>query len=473
MDPELLEKYQIEDGVAEINIVRDSAGQISYRINEAAPGDDVMKEVHMIQSGYLDSPGTDSVEQYIASHNHGRIPTRTLLYYVGRYAIGLQTVEPLMHDPRIEDISCDGPGIPLYVFIREYGYIPTSIVFSNEDALNSYVRRLSQFGGKQISASSPIMEATLPDGSRLQASIGRYITSRGPTFSIRRFRETPMSPVDLIDAGTADNAVMAYLWTIIESGANIMIVGGTASGKTTFLNAVLSFIPPDRKIVTIEDTREINLAHQNWIAAVTRVTPGTDENQMGKSGEISMFDLLESSLRHRPNYIVLGEVRGHETFTVFQAMSAGRFGMGTFHADDVPTFIHRLESRPISIPRNLTASLDTIIVLKTGIENGRLKRYVGEVAEIVGIDSGSGEIVTNSIFKFHRDGYTYSGYSYVFRRISAREGTDEKSLNRNMMLRKAVLAKMSEMGISRFDQVFEFFSLYSRDPARALKILGL
>ena len=144
--------------------------------------------------------------------------------------------------------------------------------------------------------------------------------------------------------------------------------------------------------------------------------------------------------------------------------------MGTFHADDVSTFIHRLESRPISIPRNLTASLDTIIVLKTGIENGRLKRYVGEVAEIVGIDSGSGDIVTNSIFRFEGGRYTYSGYSYVFRRISTREGTEEKSLIQNMMLRKAILQKMSEMGISRFHQVFEFLSLYSRDPARALKI---
>ncbi len=473
MDHEVLEKYDIEGGVAEVRIARDNDGKVSYRIIERTPSDDIMKEVDRIRSAYLDNPGTETVEQYIEAHNHGNRPLRALLYYVSRYAIGLQIVEPLMHDPRIEDISCDGPGIPVYVFIREYGYIPTSIVFSNEEELNSYVRRLSQFGGKQISASSPIMEATLPDGSRLQASIGRYITSRGPTFSIRRFRETPMSPVDLMDTGTADNAVMAYLWTIIESGANIMIVGGTASGKTTFLNAVLSFIPPDRKIVTIEDTREINLAHQNWIAAVTRVTPGTDENQSGKSSEISMFDLLESSLRHRPNYIILGEVRGHETFTVFQAMSAGRFGMGTFHADDVSTFIHRLESRPISIPRNLTASLDTIIVLKTGIENGRLKRYVGEVAEIVGIDSGSGDIVTNSIFRFEKGRYTYSGYSYVFRRISAREGTEEKSLMQNMMLRKAVLQKMSEMGISGFHQVFEFFSLYSRDPTRALKILGL
>ncbi len=430
-----------------------------------------MESITRITEDYLDSDDSSlSLQDFLAKT--GRDSDSALRYFLSRYSIGLGPVEPLLRDSRIEDISCDAPGVPIYVYLKEYGYIPTTISFDSEDELNSYVRKLAQAGGKQISASSPVVETTLPDGSRIQATIGRYLTSNGPSFAIRRFREQPLSPLDLMALGTANSEIMAYLWTILEYGANIMIVGGTASGKTTFLNAILSFAPSDRKIVSIEDTRELNIPHSNWIATVTRSSPGSDDSGYNSNG-ISMFDLLESALRHRPNYIVLGEVRGSETFTVFQAMSAGRFGLGTFHADDAATFIHRLESRPINIPRSLLVSLDAVVILKTGSESGRLRRFVGEISEIVGLDHASSDIVTNTLFRRLGKTYTSSEYSYVLRRIGFREGIDENALRAEMKRRREILDRMAETGIFQFRDAFNFFSLYSRDRDMALKILGI
>ncbi|MCL4340598.1 MAG: type II/IV secretion system ATPase subunit [Candidatus Thermoplasmatota archaeon] len=444
---------------------------VSYSMEERKPSASEMEAVRSLTEEYLNnSDPSVSLDEFLATT--GRDNDAVLKYHVSRYSIGLGPLEPMMRDSRIEDISCDGPGIPIYVFLKEYGYIPTNIMFKSEDDLNSYVRKLAQFGGKQISASSPVVESTLPDGSRIQATIGRYLTTNGPSFSIRRFRELPMSPIDLMELGTADAGILAYLWTIIEYGANIMIVGGTASGKTTFLNAILSFAPSDRKIVSIEDTRELNLAHSNWIATVVRSSPGYTDNERDGS-DISMFDLLESALRHRPNYIVLGEVRGSETFTVFQAMSAGRFGLGTFHADDVPTFIHRLEARPINVPRSLLVSLDTIVILKTGSDSGRLRRFVSEISEIVGLEQGNNDIVTNTLLRKVGNTYLSSEYSYVIRRIASREGIEESTLVSEMERRRTILGRMAETGIVRFTDAFRFFSLYSRDRDLAMKILGI
>lgn len=474
MPEEILETYSLEGGIITVSIIKNSEGGIMYRLNEKAPDDRTIRIVHDLTQQFLESSvSEETVEDFLRNKRKTMEIGPDIIYYIFRYSLGLLEIEPLMHDPRIEDISCDGPGIPVFVFLKEYGYIASNIIFDSEEFLDSYVRRLAQAGGKQISASSPIVESTLPDGSRIQASIGRFITTRGPSFSIRRFREIPMSPLDLVDLETASPELMAYLWTIIQYGSNIMVVGGTASGKTTFLNALLSFIPSDRKIVTIEDTRELNLGHQNWIATVTRIASGTDEDSAASPNQISMFDLLESSLRHRPNYIVLGEVRGPETFTVFQAMSAGRFGMGTFHADDVSTFIHRLESRPINIPRNLLISLDTVIVLKTGYARGRLRRYVSEADEIVGLDSQSGDIITNTFFRREQDTFVSSEYSYVVRRIATREGLEERKLIAEIREKTKILQRMQELGIVQFQQAFQFFSLYSRDREKAIKILNI
>ncbi|MCL4332827.1 MAG: type II/IV secretion system ATPase subunit, partial [Candidatus Thermoplasmatota archaeon] len=248
-------------------------------------------------------------------------------YYVKRDVVEFGRIQGLMLDQNIEDISCDAPKVPVYAYHRAYGFIPTNILFESEDDLNTYVKRIVQDSGKHISISVPIIDATLPDGSRLQASFGRYITNNGPAFTIRKFRSSPLSPVSLVMGGSISAKIMSYLWVLTEYGANMMVAGGTGSGKTTLLNAILLFIPPQMKVVSIEDTREINIPHENWIPTVTRSGFGALNKGTGKrAGEIDMFDLLAASLRQRPNYIIIGEVRGKEAFTVFQAMSAGRYG---------------------------------------------------------------------------------------------------------------------------------------------------
>ncbi|MCL4336220.1 MAG: type II/IV secretion system ATPase subunit [Candidatus Thermoplasmatota archaeon] len=470
----ILEQYKLLNDLLQVSIIK--AGTIiKYRIEEKKLSEKEKKKI----DGYIaafkeaNSSGTKiDFSSFIKDMDSGA-PDEVDMYYLDRFYVGMDRIQPLMRDPRIEDISCESAGSPVYVFLKEYGYIPTNISFESEDTLNTFIRKLVQSGGKQISVSTPIVETSLPDGSRLQASLGRYVTTRGPSFTIRKFREVPLSPIDLMNLDTVDSGVLAFLWTIVEYGANIMIVGGTATGKTTFLNSILSFVSPQKKIVTIEDTNELNLKHENWISTVTRSSVGVSKGYAHGTA-IDMFDLLESALRHRPNYIILGEVRGGETFTVFQAMSAGRFGMGTFHADNVETFVHRLEAEPISIPRTLLTSLDVVIILSTGYNQGKLQRFVKEVSEIVEIDPGTGELITNKIFKRNNYGeYESSEYSYTFKTISARDGVPYEQLEMETTRRRKVISRMKEAGISNFEKARYVISLYNQSPEKAMELLNI
>ncbi len=395
-------------------------------------------------------------------------------YYLHRDFMGDGKIEGLLKDPNIEDISCDGSHVPVFVFHSSYGFIPTNVKFSGDDELDSFIRKLVQKTGKNISISSPLVDAILPDGSRIQASIGRYVTTNGPSFTIRKFKEIPLSPVDLISNGTATPDIFAYLWILTEYGANIIITGGTATGKTTFLNSILLFAPPEKKIVSIEDTREINLYHENWLSTVTRAGFMQSGGE-GNSGEIDMFDLLVSSLRHRPDYVVIGEVRGRETFTVFQAMSVGRYSYCTFHAEGVDTLIHRLESRPINIPRNLISSLDTVVVLSVRENDGKQQRLASIVSEITGLDQETGDIVTNRLYGWDSQANSYESslFSYVLERIASRTGQNLADLEREHSTRSLILQKLMENGISRFDEVAAVVRKYHRDPKTVLDAFSI
>lgn len=468
----LLEAYDLLDGLISVRIeVGD--GITHYIVDEQKPTPEERKTIDSIISDFRAQNLTrtpDNFEAFSSRSELFRKLGQRERYFLERFYLGYGIVQPLMVDTRIEDISCDGVGIPLYVFIKEYGFIRSNIVFNSEDSLNFFIRKIAQDGGKQISVSVPVVETALKDGSRISASLGRYVTTRGPSFSIRRFREVPISPIDLIRLGTSDSTQLAYLWTIIEHGANIMVVGGTATGKTTFLNAVLSFVSPDKKIVTIEDTKELNLKHDNWISTITRNVSGGTTKVDPNGPDIDMFDLLESALRHRPNYIVVGEVRGAETFTVFQAMLAGRFGMGTFHADDIETFVHRLEARPISIPRNLITSLNAVVMLDTTYVGGILKRMVKDISEIVQVDAGTGELIVNRLSENPlNENLPGTFESYVFRIISSRDGVSFENLVKQMTRRKHFLERMEELDITDFDSVQKLLSLYKIDEKRALE----
>jgi len=463
MEKHLLDEYSVDAilGTSTVKII--SAGNsIRYTFTEPPLNEDDRKTIQdIIKSG--------KVGEYTHIENNGL--SHEVNYYLRRDTAGFDRIDVLMRDPNIEDISCEGPDSEVQVFLRKYGYIPCDISFQ-EAELDRFVRRLVQGTGKQISFAVPMVDTTLSDGSRLHAFLGDYVSTKGSSFTIRRFRENPLSFIDLIELGTADEELMAILWVAVQYGSNVMVIGGTASGKTSFLNSVLQFIPASKKLVTIEDIREINIIHENWLQMVTRPgAPGTDENSHG--GEIDMFTLLEASLRHRPNYLVVGEVRGRESYTVFQAMSAGRYALSTFHAEDFEAFVHRMESTPINIPRQLISSLDLVILIRSLSTRNGLVRKVQEISEVVEMDSETGEIVTNVLYRLDGDSYTFSGNSYLLQRISFREGISEEELLNQVKKRKLLLEKLREKGITDYNKLSSVVLRMEREPEKVLDEYGI
>jgi flagellar protein FlaI len=399
-------------------------------------------------------------------------------YYLERDFLGYGPIDVPMNDPAVEDVSCDGAGIPVYVYHRVRGSIRSNVAFATPDALDRFVVWLAQRSGRHISAAAPMLEATLPEGARLHATLGTFVTSRGSSFTIRRFRERPLTPVDLVVLGTLGPEPMAYLWLAVESGRSGMICGGTASGKTTTLNAVLSFVPPDMKVVSIEDTREISLPHENWVALVTRSGVGPTNPTTGKSpGEIDMFDLLSTALRQRPQYMTVGEVRGPEAYIVFQAMATGKTCLTTFHAEDVEAMVHRMENPPISLPRSLFSALG-FVILQRQIQVGETRaRRVQSITEIVGLDGDTGELITNAAYVWDpdEDRFHSTGQSYILERI-ARERNQTLAEVEGEVARRVELLELLGRRHARSPPDLPFtyrefgraIAQYYRDPTRAL-----
>ena len=389
-----------------------------------------------------------------------------LLYYVVRDFLGYGKIDPLMKDHLIEDISADGVGIPVYVWHRVYESMPTNIVFETEEELNSFIIRLACLAGKNISLATPLIDASLPDGSRVQLTYGNEITRRGSTFTIRRFRVDPLTISDLIAFNTMSAEMAAYFWYIIENRSSILVSGGVAAGKTTTLNCLSMFIKPELKIVSVEDTPELNLPHENWIPSVVR--PGFGLN--GK-GSITLFDLLKAAVRQRPDYIIVGEVRGEEAYTLFQAIATGHLGMCTLHAESVEAVINRLESEPMNIPRPLIAMIDDIVIQIRTEVNGKPARRVSTVTEIVGMDPKTKEILAHEVYKWDpkSDSFAYSGKSYVLERHRERLGLTKKEVENEIEKRKAVLQWMVENNIRRYTEVAKVIREYYADPDRVYR----
>jgi len=389
-----------------------------------------------------------------------------IIYYIQRDFVGYGAIDVMMRDPDVEDCSCDGVDIPLYIYHRRFGSIRSNIRFENEAELDRFVTWLAQRCGKHISVASPMLDATMPEGSRLNATLSKYVTKRGSSFTIRRFREIPFTPVDMIRFKTMSTEMMAYVWICIEFGNSIMVCGGTASGKTTTLNASLLFIPPQMKIVSIEDTRELNLPHENWIPSVTRQAFGGD---MG--GEVDMFALLKAALRQRPQYMMVGEVRGAEAYVVFQAMATGHPSYSTFHAEDVPSMVHRMENEPINLPRALLTSLDVIMLQGQVRVGAKMTRRVKSLTEIVGIDPDSGELITNTVFTWNPadDSFNYSGHSYIFEKARAIRNWSPREMEREVKRRMEILEFMNLSGVDNFRRVAKIVSAYYRDPQTVIK----
>ncbi|HYK93814.1 MAG TPA: type II/IV secretion system ATPase subunit, partial [Thermoplasmata archaeon] len=334
------------------------------------------------------------------------------LYYLQREFLGLGRTDPVLHDPFLEDVSCLGPGVPLYVFHRVFGSLRTNVVYESELDLNKYIFRLAQISGKHISIYQPILDATLRDGSRINLTLGTEVTRKGSTFSVRKFSQDPVSPIDLLRFGSLSAAELAYFWSLIENHRSILISGGTASGKTTLLNAISMFIRPEDKIVSIEDTPEIHIDHQNWIQAVARTGYGMTSGGGAASGvsgitgrstpvgSVTLFDLLVAALRQRPEYVIVGEVRGAESFTLFQAISVGHASLSTIHAGSIAELLHRIENEPMNIPRVLFQALDVVAFPAQVVVEANRVRRVTAITEVLEVDAATNELLTNEVYRW-------------------------------------------------------------------------
>jgi len=415
---------------------------------------------------YLKEKTKEIIKKY-----HIKIPPEAvdkLIYYVIRDFIGYGKIDSLMTDHLIEDISADGVNIPLYVWHRVYESLPTNIIFKDEAELNSFIIRLAYLSGKNISIASPILDASLPDGSRIQLTYGNEVTRRGSTFTIRRFRVDPLTISDLIAFNTISSEMAAYLWYIIENRASVLVAGGVASGKTTMLNCLSMFIRPEMKVVSVEDTQELNLPHENWIPSVVRLGFGLEDR---KSGTITLFDLLKAAVRQRPDYIIVGEVRGEEAYTLFQAMATGHLGMSTIHAESVEAVINRLESEPMNIPSTLIAMTNVIMIMtRTEIE-GKPARRTGTTTELVALEPKTKKILTEEIFHWNprEDNFVFSSHSALLERQMKRYGVSAEDVRRELDSRKTVLEWMAHTGIRRYTEVANVIREYYSNPNRVFQ----
>ncbi len=394
---------------------------------------------------------------------------KKVFYYLFRDFVGMNEIEPLMRDYFIEDVECNGLDTPIYIVHRVYRNIRTNIRFHSMEVLTSFVEKLAQRTGKYISYASPLLDGSLPDGSRVNATYTSDVSSRGPTFTIRKFTKIPWTPVQLLNMKTLSPEMLAYFWILLEHKCNIVIAGGTASGKTTLLNAIAFFIPPESRVVSIEDTRELNLPRENWLPSVARSGMGSKE-----VGEVDLFSLLKSSFRQAPDYVIVGEVRGKEAFVLFQGMASGHSSISTIHADSVDTLIKRLETPPIELSPTLVNILDAVAVMTHAVVKNQETRKLREIVEIVNVDT-NGVATTNTpfIWNAREDKFYFKKDSKVFEKIGTRYGSSIAELDKELIRRAKLLYEMQKKGITDFNKNQQIINQYHKDPKTVLTAFGI
>ena len=388
-------------------------------------------------------------------------------YLFIRDKLGLGDIEPLVSDSYIEDIGCSGVG-HLFIEHKIFKGCKSPISFSSLDALDVFVLRLAEQIGKPVTYKTPIADATLPVGARINIVYGRDVSKRGSNFSIRKFSAVPISIFDLVDFGTLNYQMLAYLSLVIPNGMNLFIAGESASGKTSMLNALTTFIPPKAKIVTIEDTPELQVPHENWIREVIQSDKLEDS-----SGAVTTFDLLKAALRQRPNEIIVGEIRGPEGNVAFQAMQTGHAVMSTFHASTMEKLIQRMTAAPILVPKTYMDNLNVAILMRSiKLPNGGTVRRVTEIDEIVGFDPPTQSFNIVEAFKLDEttDTFEFTGYmnSHVMEhKIATMLGIPSRAKRRiyaEIDKRARIFAKLhKERGITGFYEVLRVLSQAQQD----------
>lgn len=392
-----------------------------------------------------------------------------ILYYAERDLVGFGGIDALMRDPNIEDVSVDGAGKGVFVYHRRYESIETNLSFSVEQRLDDMIVRLVHMSGKHVSTAFPIVDATLPGGHRLAATFRREVSPQGSTMTIRKFRKDPITIIDLINFGVLDYTIAAYAWLLIENRFTAVVVGATASGKTTFLNALLSMINPNSKIVTIEEVQEVNIHHVNWAPLISRLSYGLSENNVG---EVTLFNLVKAAMRMRPDIMVVGEVRGEEAYALFQAISTGHGGLATLHAEDAGSAIQRLTSKPMDVAPSYLSFLDlTFSVRRVAIPdpsnpgNPRIVRRVISVDEII----DSTKWVQSFVWDPSKDKfYQYLDKSVKLRKLAKDYGKSMSDIMKEIANRIQVLQWLRSRNIRNYIEISTVFSQYHADPQGVL-----
>ncbi|MCU4752714.1 ATPase, T2SS/T4P/T4SS family [Halobacteria archaeon AArc-curdl1] len=391
-----------------------------------------------------------------------------LLYQLKRNFLGYERIDPIKHDINVEDISCDGYNSPVFVYHSGYEQIISNI-YHGEDELDDFVVKLAQRSGKGISKRLPQVDATLPDGSRAQLTLGKEVSDHGTNYTIRQFKDVPFTPVDLINWNTFSLDEMAFLWLSIENHKSLIFAGGTASGKTTSLNAVSLFIPSNTKIVSIEDTREVELPQRNWIASVTRPSFSDDDQ-----GDVDEFDLLEAALRQRPDYIVMGEIRGEEGRTLFQVMSTGHTTYTTFHADSVDEVLKRFTTDPINVSKTMFTALDLVSIQTQTRVQGQKVRRNKSLTEINHYEAEHDEINVQDVYQWQAetDEYLKMGDSNTLQEIQFDRGWNHEKLKSELFKRRAILAYLIKNGLNTYAQVAATVQAFINDPDTILTLIA-
>ena len=469
----LIEKYPLKPPFSYANIIQNQdTGSITYQVDETKlnPSEQIIyNQLYQLIEENIDSPeniekdfGFLSFVNKILKENEKLFQDQPLAsiekvkYYLERNVDGFGTIDPIMQDPNIEDVSCSGVNTPLYVWHRKYDSIPCNISFEDEK-LNSFVSRIVFRAGKHISSAYPITDLALQGNHRISVLYQKEVTPKGTSFTIRKFKEDPYSVIDLISFGTISVEITAYLWMLMEAKMSIMVIGSTGSGKTTILNAITGLVDPDYKIFTVEDVSEINIKHKNWFSLVSRTGFGT-----GNEGEIGLYDLIKSGVRHRPDYIVVGEIRGSEAYVMFQAMATGHGGLCTMHADSLESACKRLQQKPMDIPASYMSLMNCAIIIKrVKGQDGKSTRRAVVVQEI------KSAIDFYDAFKWDPKSDYFNPQledSEMFQRISDQTGRNMDEILEEFQKRKIVIKWLVERGFRDFAKVSEIIGKYYRDP---------
>jgi len=474
---EVLESYPVYEPFARVYIVRIpwEGGALAYYVDEYKLSDeerdayeklvDIVTEELKVYSvtedlrGHVYSEIRRIVDRYRGSLGLTGARRDRILYYVERDLLGYGPIHVLMGDPNIEDVSCVGVGKPVYVWHRRYEGIPTNIVFRDVRVLNEFILKLAHRAGKHISLAYPTLDTMLPEKHRLAATFGSEVSTTGPTFTIRKFRAKPFSPIELIADGVISEDLAAYIWFMLDHLKTLMISGGTGAGKTTLLNALSLFIRPGLKIVTVEDTPELNLPHENWVQLTVRPVYAVGVTLT----EIKLFDLVKLALRYRPDYLIVGEIRGEEAFVLFQAMATGHGGLSTIHAESLDYAIKRIISPPMNIAPTYVKLMNIFLHIdRVAMEGvGRTVRRVRVVQEIE--DYEKYRVI--STWNPETDEHIVTlNNSWLLRDVSAKTGKSIGELVEEIYRRSMILRWLRMKGVYDFMDVSRYIFRYHYNP---------